>query len=184
MEKCGLSYKSVMVSVVGLQFFMITACSHCSFNQITLFQVPFLLYFYVSGMIFSCTEQWNLCCSPHGSIRKPTLTWLTLFGIRPCACAEVQPFLVLDTEFAFLLVRNLGKLIIQLMPLTQYQVQWVVLSNPFRQILLYRAVILFSAARETGEFQTFLPKGFSLWDRPCGTCWSMCMHAYSNENSC
>lgn len=57
MEKCGLSCKSGMVSVVGLHFSMITACSHCSFNQIMLFQVPFSLYLNVFGMIFLCTEQ-------------------------------------------------------------------------------------------------------------------------------
>lgn len=57
MEKCGLSGKSGMVSVVGLHFSMITAWSHCSFNQIMLFQVPFSLYLNVFGMIFLCTEQ-------------------------------------------------------------------------------------------------------------------------------
>lgn len=56
-EKCGLSFKSGMVSVVGLHFFLMTACSHCSFNQIMLFQVLFLLYLNVSGMIFLCTKQ-------------------------------------------------------------------------------------------------------------------------------
>lgn len=155
----------------GTAFFLITACSHCSFNQIMLFQVPFLLYLNVSGMIFLCREQWNLGCSPHGTIKKPILTWWTLFGIR--LYAEVQPFLVLDTEFAFLLVCNLGKLIIQLMPLTQYQVEGVDSNNPFSQILLDRAVILSFITRETGGFQTCLPKGFSLWDRPCGTCWTI-----------
>lgn len=113
--KHGLSYNWYAVCS-GTVFFLISACSDCSFNWIMLFQVPFLLYFHASGVIFICREQWNLCCNPHGSMRNPILTWLTFFGIR--LCAGVQPFLVLDTEFAFLHVCNLGKLVIQLVPLT------------------------------------------------------------------
>lgn len=171
-----------MVSVVGLHFFMITACSHCSFNQITLFQVPFLLYFCVSGMIFPCTEQWNLCCSPHSSIRMLVSTWLTLFCIKPCA--EVQPFLILDPEFAFLLVCNLGKLIIQLMPLTQYQVQGVVLSNPFSKSYWVGLWFFFLQQGKQVNFKPACPKaslsGIDLV-APAG---ALCMHANSNENSC
>lgn len=54
--KRGLSCNSGAGSVVGL-FFLITACSDCSFNQLMLLQVPFLLYFNASGMIYICTVQ-------------------------------------------------------------------------------------------------------------------------------